>query len=108
MLARVTPFAKYSTKELGIKVTLRIANDYTAVIEGQKNRHIHIGQYGPRSIRRTRSHRLKRQRCPLRKHRGTRGRHRILLGECMCARRQSLYFGREPAREKPSVLSMLN
>ena len=33
-------------------MTLRIANDYTAVIEGQKNRQIHIGQYGPGSYAR--------------------------------------------------------
>ena len=52
MLARVTPFADYLTRELGVKVTLRIANDYTAVIEGQKNRQIHIGQYGPGSYAR--------------------------------------------------------
>ena len=47
VLARVGPFAEYLTGELGVKVTLRVANDYTAVIEGQKNRQIHIGQYGP-------------------------------------------------------------
>ncbi|MBI5260419.1 MAG: phosphonate ABC transporter substrate-binding protein [Bradyrhizobium sp.] len=52
VLARVGPFAEYLTKELGVKVTLRVANDYTAVIEGQKNRQIHIGQYGPGSYAR--------------------------------------------------------
>ena len=52
VLARVGPFAEYLTHELGIKVTLRVANDYTAVIEGQKNRQIHIGQYGPGSYAR--------------------------------------------------------
>jgi len=52
MLARVGPFADYLTRELGVKVTLRVANDYTAVIEGQKNRQIHIGQYGPGSYAR--------------------------------------------------------
>ena len=52
VLARVGPFAEYLTGELGVKVTLRIANDYTAVIEGQKNRQIHIGQYGPGSYAR--------------------------------------------------------
>lgn len=52
VLARVGPFADYLTKELGVKVTLRVANDYTAVIEGQKNRQIHIGQYGPGSYAR--------------------------------------------------------
>lgn len=52
VLARVGPFADYLTGELGVKVTLRVANDYTAVIEGQKNRQIHIGQYGPGSYAR--------------------------------------------------------
>jgi phosphonate transport system substrate-binding protein len=49
---RFTPFAKYLEKELGVKVVLRVANDYTAVIEGQKNRQIHIGFYGPGSYAR--------------------------------------------------------
>ncbi|CAN7530676.1 phosphonate ABC transporter substrate-binding protein [Bradyrhizobium sp. LjRoot220] len=52
VLARVGPFADYLTQQLGVKVTLRVANDYTAVIEGQKNRQIHIGQYGPGSYAR--------------------------------------------------------
>jgi phosphonate transport system substrate-binding protein len=52
VLARVGPFAEYLTNELGVKVTLRVANDYTAVIEGQKTRQIHIGQYGPGSYAR--------------------------------------------------------
>jgi phosphonate transport system substrate-binding protein len=55
VLARVGPFADYLTRELGVKVTLRVANDYTAVIEGQKNRQIHIGQYGPGSYARANS-----------------------------------------------------
>lgn len=49
---RFTPFAKYLERQLGVKVTLRVANDYTAVIEGQKNRQIHIGFYGPGSYAR--------------------------------------------------------
>ncbi len=49
---RYTPFVNYLSKELGVKVTLRVANDYTAVIEGQKNRQIHIGYYGPGSYAR--------------------------------------------------------
>ena len=32
---RYTPFVNYLSKELGIKVNLRVANDYAAVIEGQ-------------------------------------------------------------------------
>ncbi len=49
---RFTPFAKYLEKELGTKVTLRVANDYTAVIEGMKNRQIQIGFFGPGSYAR--------------------------------------------------------
>lgn len=49
---RFTPFAKYLEKELGTKITLRVANDYTAVIEGMKNRQIHIGFFGPGSYAR--------------------------------------------------------
>src|SRR5688572_16274628 len=37
---RWTPLANYLSKELGTKVTLRIANDYAAVIEGQRAGHI--------------------------------------------------------------------
>ena len=51
-LDRYTPFANYLSRELGVKVTLRVASDYTAVIEGQKNRQIHIGFYGPGSYAR--------------------------------------------------------
>ncbi len=39
----------YLSKELGVKVTLRIASDYAAVIEGQRAGTIHIGDYGPSS-----------------------------------------------------------
>ncbi len=49
---RFAPFAQYLSKELGTKVTVRVANDYTAVIEGQKNKQIHIGCYGPGSYAR--------------------------------------------------------
>ncbi len=49
---RFTPFAKYLEKELGTKVTLRVANDYTAVIEGMKNRQIQVGFFGPGSYAR--------------------------------------------------------
>lgn len=44
---RFGPFMEYLTKEIGTKVTLRIANDYAAVIEGQRAGNIHIGYYGP-------------------------------------------------------------
>jgi phosphonate transport system substrate-binding protein len=46
---RMGPFNAYLSKELGTKVTLRIANDYAAVIEGQRAGQIHIGFYGPSS-----------------------------------------------------------
>lgn len=49
---RYQPLADYWAKELGVKVTLRIANDYAAVIEGQKAGNIHIGYYGPSAFAR--------------------------------------------------------
>ena len=51
---RFTPFVTYLSKELGIKVNLRVANDYAAVIEGQRAGNIHIGYYGPASFARAR------------------------------------------------------
>src|SRR5258708_19937560 len=54
VLERYTPFVNYLSKELGIKVTLRVANDYAAVIEGQRAGNIHIGYYGPASFSRAR------------------------------------------------------
>jgi phosphonate transport system substrate-binding protein len=51
---RYTPFANYLTKQLGIKVNLRIANDYAAVIEGQRAGNIQIAYYGPASFARAR------------------------------------------------------
>ncbi len=49
---RWAPFTAYLSKELGVKVTLRIAQDYAAVIEGQKAGQIHIGSHGPASFAR--------------------------------------------------------
>ena len=49
---RYGPFIDYLSKELGTKVTLRVANDYAAVIEGQRNGSIHIAGYGPASYAR--------------------------------------------------------
>ena len=46
---RYAPFMVYLTKELGVPVKLRIANDYAAVIEGQRAGNIHIAFYGPAS-----------------------------------------------------------
>lgn len=51
---RYGPFVSYLSKELGIKVNLRVANDYAAVIEGQRAGNIHIGYYGPASFARAR------------------------------------------------------
>ena len=49
---RYTPFVAYLTKVLGTKVTLRIANEYSALIEGQRAGNIHVGYYGPASFAR--------------------------------------------------------
>jgi phosphonate transport system substrate-binding protein len=49
---RYAPFIEYLSKQLGTKVTLRVANDYAAVIEGQRNGSIHIAGYGPASYAR--------------------------------------------------------
>jgi phosphonate transport system substrate-binding protein len=46
---RYAGFVDYLSKELGVPVKLRIANDYAAVIEGQRAGNIHIGYYGPAS-----------------------------------------------------------
>lgn len=46
------PFTAFLSKELGVKVTLRVAQDYAAVIEGQKAGQIHIGAYGPSAFAR--------------------------------------------------------
>jgi phosphonate transport system substrate-binding protein len=51
---RFTPFVNYLSKELGIKVNLRIANDYAAVIEGQRAGNIQLAYYGPASFSRAR------------------------------------------------------
>jgi phosphonate transport system substrate-binding protein len=48
------PFIAYLSRQLGTKVTLRIANDYAAVIEGQRSGNVHIGNYGPASFARAR------------------------------------------------------
>jgi phosphonate transport system substrate-binding protein len=49
---RYAPLMKYLSSELGTQVTLRVANDYAAVIEGQRSGNIHIAQYGPSSYAR--------------------------------------------------------
>ena len=49
---RYAPFMAYLTNALGVKVTLRVANDYAAVIEGQRAGNIHLGYYGPSAFAR--------------------------------------------------------
>jgi phosphonate transport system substrate-binding protein len=49
---RYTPFIGYLARELDVKVTLRIVNDYAAVIEGQRAGNIHVAHYGPSSYAR--------------------------------------------------------
>ena len=52
VMERWAPFVAYLEKELGAKVTLRIAQDYAAVIEGQRAGQIQIGYYGPSAFAR--------------------------------------------------------
>jgi phosphonate transport system substrate-binding protein len=47
MEKRYEAFVAYLSKEIGIPVKLRVANDYAAVVEGQIAGNIHIAQYGP-------------------------------------------------------------
>jgi phosphonate transport system substrate-binding protein len=49
---RYEGFVNYLSKELGVPVKLRIANDYAAVVEGQIAGNIHIAQHGPASYAR--------------------------------------------------------
>lgn len=49
---RYAPFMDYLSKQLGVKVTLRIANDYAAIIEGQRAGNIQVAYYGPASFAR--------------------------------------------------------
>ena len=51
---RFAPFINYLSKELGIKVNLRVANDYAAVIEGQRAGNIQLVYYGPAAFARAR------------------------------------------------------
>ncbi len=49
---RYAPFIAYLTEELGVKATVRVANDYAAIIEGQRAGNIHVAYYGPASFAR--------------------------------------------------------
>ena len=95
---RYTPFVDYLSKELGIKVTLRVANDYAAVIEGQRAGNIHIGYYGPASFARARvtgvQDRAVRHRRQCRRHQG-------LLFGVLRARQQPLQEDRGPEGQEP-------
>jgi phosphonate transport system substrate-binding protein len=51
---RYAPFVAYLNQEIGTKVTLRVANDYAAVIEGQKAGNVQIAYYGPASFSKAR------------------------------------------------------
>ena len=50
VMDRWAPFMVYLNDAIGTKVTLRVANDYAAVIEGQKAGNVHIAYYGPASF----------------------------------------------------------
>jgi phosphonate transport system substrate-binding protein len=49
---RWTPLTDYLSKEIGVPVKLRVAQDYAAVIEGQRAGNIHLAFYGPASFAR--------------------------------------------------------
>ncbi|WP_375459529.1 phosphonate ABC transporter substrate-binding protein [uncultured Enterovirga sp.] len=49
---RWQPLTAYLAKELGVPVKLRVANDYAAVIEGQRAGNIQLAFYGPASFAR--------------------------------------------------------
>lgn len=49
---RFGPMLAYMSKELGVPVKLRVANDYAAVIEGQRAGQIHVAYYGPAALAR--------------------------------------------------------
>ena len=52
VIERYTPFTDYLSRTLGVKVNLRVANDYAAVIEGQRAGNVHIASYGSASFAR--------------------------------------------------------
>ncbi|MBK1661188.1 phosphonate ABC transporter substrate-binding protein [Paracraurococcus ruber] len=52
VINRYTPFTEHLARVLGTKVTLRVANDYAAVVEGQRAGNIHIAAYGPSAFAR--------------------------------------------------------
>jgi phosphonate transport system substrate-binding protein len=54
VMDRWNPFLAYLSQALGTKVTLRVANDYAAVIEGQRSGNVQIANYGAASFARAR------------------------------------------------------
>ena len=52
VLERYSLFMDYLSRALGVKVNLRVANDYAAVIEGQRAGNVHIASYGSASFAR--------------------------------------------------------
>jgi phosphonate transport system substrate-binding protein len=46
---RFGPFTEYMARELGVRVNLRLVNDYAAIIEGQRTGQIHIALHGASS-----------------------------------------------------------
>jgi phosphonate transport system substrate-binding protein len=46
---RFGPFAAYLSRTLGVKVTLRLVNDYAAIIEGHRSGAIHLAYHGASS-----------------------------------------------------------
>lgn len=47
VLNRYEPFMAHLSKVLGVKVTLRVANDYAAVIEAMRSGQVHVAHFGP-------------------------------------------------------------
>ncbi len=47
ILDRYAPFIAYLSQALGVKVTMRVANDYAAVIEGLRTGQVHFAHMGP-------------------------------------------------------------
>jgi phosphonate transport system substrate-binding protein len=54
VMDRYAAFVAYLSREIGTRVVLRIANDYAAVIEGQRAGNVQIASYGPASFARAR------------------------------------------------------
>ena len=51
---RWTPLITYLSKEVGLKISLKVANDYQALIESQKAGLVHVAVYSPMAFARAR------------------------------------------------------